>query len=241
MDWEPAIRRNRDALLAVVASLRAMAAQAGGNALPRLVVLAILRILRPAELAARRLIVIVAAALKQRNRSALKPGRPLPDFSRLHAGTSDRPPVFPLFDQPWSLTAHRKRRGSGGVPRLWMPGMDTPSGLHPATACPQARPEAGAAPLRRRIAALQHALETLPMQARRLQRLMRQRDRAVEKKAKAGRLPGTAANPLPLGPLRPGRPPGHRERARNEADHILKACQSLANWRLGERRPDAPP
>ncbi|CAN5126544.1 hypothetical protein BH10PSE7_BH10PSE7_40820 [soil metagenome] len=69
MDWDRAIAINQAALSRIVAALIAMAGLAGGVAearLPRPVYHAVLRVLRPAESAARRLIVIMA-------RGALKP------------------------------------------------------------------------------------------------------------------------------------------------------------------------
>ena len=93
--------------------------------------------------------------------------------------------------------------------------------------------------IHRRIAALHHALNTLPQQARRLKRIMTARAKAVSEKAAKGLTPGSTRNPLPLGPMRPGRPPGHITRPRNEADLILKDCQDLALYRT--RVPQPPP
>ncbi len=66
MDWALAIDRNREALLRIVAALFAMAGLAeGANAatLPNSIYRAILRILRPAESATRRLVIILARGL----------------------------------------------------------------------------------------------------------------------------------------------------------------------------------
>ncbi len=67
MDWALAIDRNREALVRIVAALFAMAGLTpqGGTAttLPNPIYRAILRILRPAESAARRLVVILARGL----------------------------------------------------------------------------------------------------------------------------------------------------------------------------------
>ncbi|MGL4488934.1 MAG: hypothetical protein ACRCU5_05760, partial [Rhizobiaceae bacterium] len=66
MDWQLAISRNRDALLRIVAVLYALAGAANGAVvavLPRPVYRTILSILRPAESAVRRLIIIAAFGL----------------------------------------------------------------------------------------------------------------------------------------------------------------------------------
>ena len=64
MDWNAAIERNREALKRILAMLVAMAELAGGGAtLPRHLHRAVLRLLRPAESAARRLVIVAARGL----------------------------------------------------------------------------------------------------------------------------------------------------------------------------------
>jgi hypothetical protein len=74
MDWTAAIEKHRDALKGIVAALVAMAGVAGlgaglvshGDApatLPRHLHRAVLRLLRPAESAARRLVIVLARGL----------------------------------------------------------------------------------------------------------------------------------------------------------------------------------
>ena len=81
MDWDRAIERNREALSAIVAALFALVASARvsgpGMMLPRRVWLMVLLVLRPAEAAVRRLVVIAARALAPvsvRRRAALSTG-----------------------------------------------------------------------------------------------------------------------------------------------------------------------
>ena len=69
----------------------------------------------------------------------------------------------------------------------------------------------------RRVAALQHALETIPQQAMRLVRWHAKRE--------------AMAKPKFTNPLRPGRPPGYRAKPKLEVDYILKECHALA-WDL---------
>src|SRR5687767_6930651 len=95
MDWALAIERNSEALKAIVAALFAMLGLAGGAAvarIPRALYRAVLGVLRPAESAMRRLIVIAARGLEVK----LAPARPMPagPFGR---GGRHRP-SFQLFD-----------------------------------------------------------------------------------------------------------------------------------------------
>jgi hypothetical protein len=65
MDWNLAIERNREALKRIVATLVAMAglADSGPGTLPRHLHTAVLRLLRPAESAVRRLVIVAARGL----------------------------------------------------------------------------------------------------------------------------------------------------------------------------------
>jgi hypothetical protein len=68
--------------------------------------------------------------------------------------------------------------------------------------------------LSRRLAALSHALETIPQQARRMLRWQARR-KLLQKHTF-------------VSALRPGRAPGHRDKPTHEIDFILKECQWLA-------------
>jgi hypothetical protein len=215
MDWKLAIGRNRDDLLHIVEGM--LAVVHGRTALPRPVCRAIRAILRPAEAALRRLIV-VAAALLAGSAAAIRAGgsfRPLPDFSAF--ASRETRPAFPLIDPRKRFVPDREWQGLGrAVPRIWVSGFRDP------VFQPEKPEETGAATILRRIAALDLALKSLPRQARRLQRLMERR-----KDAKPG--PGA------VGPIRPGRPPGHRSRHSHAVDAILRECHWLA--REAERHP----
>ena len=64
MDWNAAIEKNREALKRILAALVAMAGLAGGGStLPRHLHRAVLRLLRPAESAVRRLVIVAARGL----------------------------------------------------------------------------------------------------------------------------------------------------------------------------------
>ena len=74
MDWNAAIEKNREALKRVLAMLVAMAGLDGGRptTLPRHLHRAVLSLLRPAEAAVRRLIIVAARGIVV----ALPPARP---------------------------------------------------------------------------------------------------------------------------------------------------------------------
>ncbi|MEX0343949.1 MAG: hypothetical protein AB3N20_03435 [Rhizobiaceae bacterium] len=202
-DWKIAINRNRRLLGDVIAELLALAQRQ--DTLRR----SVLRILRPAESALRRLIVVVAAMLQQKLRekqSGEAAEVPLPDFSSF--ATHDTLPAFQLIDPQISLGAPMRPIASG-IPRICVPGVFDPAPL------PKPDDALDAVKLLRRIRRLKIALATLPRQARRLNRLM-------AKRAKAEPGPGR------VGPIRPGHPPGHRQRPREPVDDLLRECHWLA-------------
>ena len=99
--------------------------------------------------------------------------------------------------------------GDRHVTALWpSPG---PSAAHAAP------PDDGSVAARRlfsRLQALKLALDDLPRQARRLARLRARRETAPDLKFKS--------------PLRPGRPPGHRDKPVDDVDRVLAECHGLA-------------
>ena len=72
--------------------------------------------------------------------------------------------------------------------------------------------------LGQRLNALMRALDNLPAQARRLMRWQAKRDAALK-----------ARRPTRISPIRPGLPPGWRERRIHEIDTVLRECHGLAN------------
>ncbi|MEX0302220.1 MAG: hypothetical protein AB3N24_07340 [Leisingera sp.] len=205
MDWKGAIDRNRRMLEGVIAELLTLAQRE--DTLRR----SVLRILRPAESAPRRLIVVVAAMLSQKVREKHTGGteeteNQLPDFSTF--ATYDTLPAFQLIDPRKSFDGMMRPIASG-IPRICVPGVFDPVPLKKPDDALQA------VKLMRRIRKLKIALATLPKQARRLNRLMARRE-----KAKSG--------PGKVGPIRPGHPPGHRTRPREPVDDLLAECHWLA-------------
>jgi hypothetical protein len=206
MDWVRAIEINRLALTRIVAELLAMLGLVTDCTLER--------ILRPAESALRRLIVIAAHGL------VVKPvtSRPMPNGLVIN-GRGTRRKSFQLFDTRKSFDFIRVEN-----PLIVMVKTHTRNPYNPFDQIywPKPKPQSidKTEHLSRRLAALKHALENIPHQAVRLARWT----------AKREALP----NPKFTSPLRPGRPPGHRVKPKMEIDYILKECHALA-WDSGYR------
>src|SRR5436190_21328909 len=98
MDWDLAIKRNSEALNAIVAALFAMLGLVGEAAvsrIPKPLHSAVLRVLRPAESAVRRLIVVAARGLLVK----VAPSRPMPKGHRIGKGSGPSRPAFKLCDK----------------------------------------------------------------------------------------------------------------------------------------------
>jgi hypothetical protein len=220
MDWTQAIERNRAALLAVVAAIAGLLGGGDGGPVARSLRNAALALLRPAEAAARRLIVVAARGL-----SAAPPLRRATLFiTNASAGRrAGLPPAFPLFDR-WKRFGRMLRRASlRGIPRIrgfW--GDPQPSAVvqrlsKTARADPDAPVDVGR--LRLRLRSLELALADIPRQARRLARARARLEAAAR----------------PRSPLRPGRPPGWRLRPARTIDEVLRDCHLAA---CGALQPD---
>jgi hypothetical protein len=222
MDWARTIEINRRALSRIVAALIAtvgLTAEGAGARLPLPLYHAALRVLRPAESAVRRLIVLAARGL------VVKPhaSRPMPaglPFGKRH----DRP-SFQLFDPRKRFGARRPRRIVAAGPRVIVFGASPLAPLfrpRPALSAGPKRDDGNvsAARLGRRLEAIKTALEDLPRQAKRLARWQARRDRMT--------------NPKFRSPLRQGLPPGHRKEPEHEVDFVLRECHALARDALRE-------
>ena len=226
-----AIERNRRPLLRIVVALFAMIGLAEGETVERLsspVYRAVLRVLRPAESAVRRLIVVAARGLTVKppvKRSAAPPKGPvIPRKGRRRFAT------FQLFDPRQrfgSAFGHRRHRINlvrRPEPRIRVidVGFDPRVPLFRRAAAvapvppppPVADDTVNAARLSRRLAAIKSALEDLPRQARRY----------VRWQAK----PADARRPQLDSALRRGSPPGHRKNPIHTVDEILMECDWLA-------------
>ncbi len=250
MDWQLAIERNRAALTRIVAALVSLAGLSGDRpTLPRHLHRVLLGLLRPAESAVRRLIVIAARGL------AVPPRRHRPEriggqgsrragaVAKLHDAQSDgmaatlaRQPLtmsltmsLPLLDPLpcWP----RKRVARVGVPRISVPNV---TALFPVAPRRQPMPDdpIDAARLNRRLSALSADLDDLPARAQRFARWMAARNSASAPNSR----PGARTRHRRVWPLRPGRPPGHRRsrgrRPVHEIHELLDDIHGLAMWAL---------
>ena len=207
MDWNRAIEINRLALARIVAELFAMLGVVSG--------LTLQRVLRPAESALRRLIVIAAHGLVVK----IVPSRPMPK-GLVIIGKGKGRKSFQLFDPRKNFNFITPQnplivmvKTHNNNPFNLFDQMYWPKAATPKTTDTNAN-------LSHRLAALKHALETLSSQAIRL----------VRWQAKRLALP----NPKFTNPLRPGRPPGYRAKPIMEIDYILKECHGLA-WDVNYR------
>jgi hypothetical protein len=219
MDWDLAIKRNSEALKGIVAALFAMLGLDGDATvarLPRSIHSAVLRVLRPAESAMRRLIVIAARGLVVK----AAPSRPM--LARPTGKGGGLRSSFQLFDPRKNFPELRQHRVkfTRNPPRVFFFGNDPRVAALWPTPQPVADPApppdglVNAARLSRRLQALKLALDDLPRQARRLARWRVRREKAQSPKFKS--------------PLRPGPPPGHRKRQIHPIDEVLADCHALA-------------
>ena len=219
MDWDLAIKRNSEALKGIIETLFAMLGLVGAETVSRIshsLHRAVLRVLRPAESAMRRLVVIAARGLVVKPR----PSRPMSKGHIIGKGGTPRP-SFQLIDPRKDFPELRQPRVKYAKhpPRVLFFGDDSrldalwPS-PQPAPAPPPPDGLVNAACLTRRLHALKLALEDLPRQAKRLARWRVRRE--------------TAKTPKFKSPLRPGPPPGHRKRPIHEVDDVLANCHWLA-------------
>jgi hypothetical protein len=229
MDWDGIIERNAERLVAVLTELFALAGFGrGGTALlPRHVRRTVLALLRPAESALRRLIVIAARAIVV-TISTGGVARAFPKGAAFERD-ADRVAAFCLIDplkrfapewfeeeQTAPLVFAQVLAQAG--PRISVPGLFDPV-FPPARPVPAFRPAPESDDLispdalRRRLIAMRHALDNLPRQAMRLARW-----RARRALKKIGR----------LSPFRPGFAPGYQRQNHREIDLILADCHHYA-------------
>ena len=216
MDWNLVISRNHALLLRIVAELFAMARIVEGGtsfALPRHLYNAIMLILRPAESAIRRLVIIAARGLVLKTRASRSTAAGLASFS---GAALTRTPVFRLIDP-------LKQFGPGVCDQE----IDPVSFFHPADDLdPELawqRAQFADAPvdatlLFNRLRAMRLALNDLPRQARRLARWQARKNLALAGKTR----------PMRLSPFRPGLPPGYHKQHRHKVDHVLRDVHYFA-------------
>jgi len=218
MDWDLAIKRNCDALQRIVLTLFAMIGLSEGERVERLpfpLYRAVLALLRPAEAAVRRLIVVAARGLVVKApvvRAA--PSRPIP------RGKGQGRISFRLHDPRPRVSFDRRRRRKGPEPRIHFFGGFDPrvplfrTQVQVHSLAPEPDTTVRAQPLCRRLLAIKGALEDLPRQARRYGRWLA---RPLERR-----------RPKLFSTLRPGPAPGVRKKPGHEVHQILGECHWLA-------------
>ncbi len=216
MNWPLVIHRNRTALLTIIVALMASLGLVSGgrlSTLPFFLYRRALRILRPAESAVRRLIMIVAHEMALRG-------------FKLRPAQRDGLVEFLIFSRP-------NPRGEPALPSfnlidpLKIFGREAPDldGFYSGeySDAPDKTP-VPAASLGLRILALKNALENLPKHAKRLARWYEQRDLAYSQNL-----------PHRYSPMRPGPAPASQRRKIHEVDEVLLECHLLAIY-AGERQ-----
>jgi hypothetical protein len=214
LDWARAIDTNKTALIRIVAALVSLLVAQGGVArIPAPVYQLIARALHPAESAVRRLIVMAARGLVV----PVPERRPMPP-GLVIAGSGEGRIAFQLFDTrkhfgdadetpPVQVTGPRIRSIGDPSPRaVFLAKFERPADGRAS--------EAETLRVSRRLAALKSALENLPRQAKRMTRWLLRRS--------------TIKNAKFTSPLRPGPPPGHLKKPRDELDDVLRECHALA-------------
>ena len=230
MDLDFAVERHRGILLLIVLALFAEMGITEGTVFQRLsrpLYRTVLGILRPAESAVRRLIIVMARdmVVKPRPRRKAPNGLKISGKAKSEGkekSESRRRASFRLFDPPRRSRRHRIRLRRL-EPRIHVmddvyPGIPWFLRGQPAPAVPVQEPvqddTVNAIPLFRRIGALLGALRDMRRQA---ERYVLWRDRPKDER-----------RPCRASPLRIGRPPGFRQKQIHEVDEILAECHYLA-------------
>jgi hypothetical protein len=218
--------------------------------LPRHLHRVILALLRPAESAARRLIIVMARGLVV----TLPPNRPgtakpAPIFLGKRGGTGILMPAgfrasgssfsevgapsLPLLD-PLRPPFRPRRPSANGIPRISFPGFTTPFPVPPLS-LPAPDDPLDATRLALRLQALAAALDDLPGRARRFARWKARKEASRDAVGAQTKEADAAAaqnknRTRRVWPLRPGRPPGQRpaNRRSHEVHEILNDLHGLA-------------
>jgi hypothetical protein len=210
MDWALAIERNRETLMRIVSSLFGIIVAArlsgAGLMIPRSVWRAVWLVLRPAEAAVRRLVLIAARGLKP---ILITPRAS--NFTGIARAALPCEPAFRLLDPLRDLSFDEEEMSSD------IEYVNASESIKDWSQSDAPDLPVNAIRLHNRLRALRHALADLASQARRLARWQARRDAALK-----------AAKPTRLSPIRPGLPPGWRMRRIHEIDQTLRECHGLA-------------
>jgi hypothetical protein len=210
--WTKAVEINQIALTRILAEIFAMLGLVSGGSLDRLsqaLYISVERLLRPTESAVRRLIVIAARGLVVKP----LPKRPMPKGLKIESKTSGSM-SFRLFDTRKQFDFIKSENPLFIKVKTYSFNPFNPFAQFIPRRPSEKVDSVNAVQLSRRLAAVKHALETLPRQAQRMARWQARR-KMMEK-------------PKFTSPLRPGPPPGHREKPKKEIDFVLRECHWIA-------------
>jgi hypothetical protein len=210
--WTKAVEINQIALTRILAEIFAMLGLVSGGGLDRLsqaLYTSVERLLRPTESAVRRLILIAARGLVVKP----LPKRPMPKGLKIESKTSGRM-CFRLFDTRKQFDFIKSENPLFIKVKTYSFNPFNPFAQFIPRRPSEKIDSVNAVQLSRRLAAVKHALETLPRQAQRMARWQARR-KMMEK-------------PKFTSPLRPGPPPGHREKPKKEIDFVLRECHWIA-------------
>ncbi|HUQ35757.1 MAG TPA: hypothetical protein VM144_05210 [Aestuariivirga sp.] len=219
MDWDLAIKHNSEALKGIIAALFAMLGLDGTvtvSRIPKPLHRAVLLVLRPAESAVRRLLVIAARGLVVK----VAPSRPMLKGQVIGKGGGSRLSSFQLYDtrKYFPELSQRRIKYAKHPPRILFLGPNSRlDDLWPRPVAAPPPPSDGlvnAQRISRRLQVLKLALDDLPRQARRMARWRVRREAMKAPKFKS--------------PLRPSPPPGRRKRQIHPIDEVLANCHWLA-------------
>ena len=220
MDWDLVIKHNSEALKGIIETLFAMLGldgEATVSRIPKPLHRAVALVLRPAESALRRLIVIAARGVVVK----VAPSRLMAKGQIIGKGGGSRLPAFQLYDTRKYIPelCQRRVKYAKYPPRIHFfgPGSkvdDLWPSRPPKAAPPPPDGLVNGEGLQRRLQVLKLALDDLPRQARRMARWRMRR----------AAMPGHVFRY----PLRPGPPPGRRKRHIHPIDEILADCHALA-------------
>ena len=215
MNIPQAIDLNKTALARIIAGLFALLGQAALARIPIELHRSIARVLRPAESAVRRLIVVLARITNVK----APPPRPAP-AGLAQSGQGQERLTFQLFDPRQRFFRRQNQAKTRQQPRISFFGDGEVRTISWGREMPPKTGDGLESPanLLRRLKTLNAALDDLPRQARRLVRALARRQKSPQLKLKM--------------PLRPGRAPGFRKRPIQEIDHVLHQCDWLAREAL---------
>ena len=239
MDWNLAIQHNQTILLRNVAWLFTWLRLEVGDSvetMPRLQRLTVLFVLRPSESAYRRLL-LVAALVRGVVAPLLKKRATPPVPSKRQRAGMAAALSFKLLDQrkAFDLYPDKAKYASGPGPFVTDLWSDDP--IHDRSAlyahqermnCPAPSPddEESAKAICLRMNALMAALNDLDGQVLRMAKL---HARIAQQPRQVGK--------FPLRVMRPGLPPGTRQRQKHEVDAVLAECHRLALMAQRELKP----